>query len=282
MCSYRDRRGNACTMAFCPDHWSEVGGVVYCRRHAGTISAMGSDLEVGALPELENRGPSLVSWVADEIGPDVEELLRAAARSGETVRTNSGVKVVFDHKRRRRWERSWKLIEPTGISVKVALTVNEDEDDALIDVRVNSNVIARGVPSGSRGAAPASASAARWTGSSASSSIASSSTTSPPRSPRSAPPTPASARERRGTATSSGTPELGGVSSATCKSPALTITRGSRPPRWRSDDVEQRRPSAARRSRRSSRTAEGERDGRPPRRGWRGAPECPGHRRCMT
>ncbi len=28
----------------------------------------------------------------------------------------------------------------------MALTVNEDEDDALVDVRVNSNVIARGVP----------------------------------------------------------------------------------------------------------------------------------------
>jgi hypothetical protein len=146
MCAYHDRRGRACTVAFCPDHWSEVGGVVYCRRHAGTISAMGADTEIGALPELENRGPSLVSWVADEIGPEVEGLLRRAARGGESVKTESAVKVIFDHKRRRRWERSWKLIEPTGISLKVALTVNEDEDDALIDVRVNSNVIARGVP----------------------------------------------------------------------------------------------------------------------------------------
>jgi hypothetical protein len=145
-CAYRDRRGRACAMAFCPEHWSEVGGIQYCRRHAGTISAMGPGTELGALPELENRGPSLVSWVADEIGPEVEALLRGVAKNGETVKAEPEVKVIFDHKRRRRYERSWKLIEPTGISLKVALTVNEDEDDALVDVRVNSNVIARGVP----------------------------------------------------------------------------------------------------------------------------------------
>jgi len=145
-CAYRDRRGRACSMAFCPDHWSMVGGVVYCRRHAGTILALGPGTEVGALPALENRGPSLVSWVADEIGPEVEELLRATAHDGETVKAEHEVSVIFDHKRRRRWERSWKLIEPTGISLKVSLTVKEDADDALIDVRVGSKVIARGVP----------------------------------------------------------------------------------------------------------------------------------------
>ena len=123
-----------------------VGGVVYCRRHAGTISAFGEAAERGGLPELENRGPSLVSWVADEISPDVEEILRGVARRGETVKTDREVAVIFDHNRKRRWERSWKLIEPTGISIKVGLSVGEEGDDALIDVRVGSNVIARGVP----------------------------------------------------------------------------------------------------------------------------------------
>jgi hypothetical protein len=133
-------------MAFCSDHWGLVGGVVYCRRHAGTIVALGASVEPGALPELENRGPSLVSWVADDLTADVEELLRATARDGETVKTEREVRVIYDHKHRRRWERSWKLIERTGISFKVALTVDEEDDDALVDVRVDSTVIARGVP----------------------------------------------------------------------------------------------------------------------------------------
>jgi hypothetical protein len=145
-CAYRDRRGRVCAAAFCPDHWSMVGNVVYCRRHAGTIVAMGPGVDVGAMPELDNRGPSLVNHVADEIGPEVEKLLRATARDGETVKSESEVTVIFDHRRRRRWERAWKLIEPTGISLTVSLTVNEDEDDALIDVRVGATVIARGVP----------------------------------------------------------------------------------------------------------------------------------------
>jgi hypothetical protein len=145
-CAYRDRRSRTCEVAFCPAHWSMVGGVVYCRRHAGTIVAMGQGVDASAMPEVENRGPSLVGYVADEIGPEVEELLRAAANPNETVKFEKGVAVVFDHKRRRRWERSWKLLQPTGISIKISLTVKEDEDDALIDVRVGSAVIARGVP----------------------------------------------------------------------------------------------------------------------------------------
>jgi len=145
-CAYRDRRGRDCPAAFCSEHWSMVGDVVYCRRHASTIIALGPDVELGAMPALENRGPSLVNHVADEIGPEIVELLRGAARDGETVKADSEVSAIFDHQRRRRWERSWKLIEPTGISLTVSLTVNEDEDDALIDVRVGASVIARGVP----------------------------------------------------------------------------------------------------------------------------------------
>jgi hypothetical protein len=145
-CAYHDRRGRECPAAFCPEHWSMVGDVVYCRRHASTIVALGPDVELGAMPALENRGPSLVNHVADEIGPQIVELLRAAARNGETVKADPEVAAIFDHQRRRRWERIWKLIEPTGISLTVSLTVNEDGDDALIDVRVGASVIARGVP----------------------------------------------------------------------------------------------------------------------------------------
>lgn len=145
-CAYRDRRGHSCDVTFCPQHRSMVGGVVYCRRHAGIISAHEEIAETTGLPELENRGPSLVAWVADDLTADVEAILRAVAHDGETVKTEHELAVIFDHKRRRRWERSWKLIESTGISLKVALTVDEDEDDALLDVRVGSNVIARGVP----------------------------------------------------------------------------------------------------------------------------------------
>jgi hypothetical protein len=133
-------------MAFCPEHWSMVGGVVYCRRHAGTIVAMGPGVEPAGMPELENRGPSLVAWVADKINDEVIGLLRAAATEGETVVSDAEVAVVYGHSRRRRWERSWKLIQPRMIALKVSLTVTEGDDEALVELRVGSNIVARGVP----------------------------------------------------------------------------------------------------------------------------------------
>lgn len=145
-CAYTDRHGRSCSTAFCPDHWSAVGGVVYCRRHAGTIAALGENAATMALPELNNRAASLVSWIADGIDEDVTRLLGDAARRLETVKREAEVAMVLDVNRRRRWERSWKLIESTGISLKVSLQVSADSDDALIEARVGSYVVARGVP----------------------------------------------------------------------------------------------------------------------------------------
>ncbi|HEY7926958.1 MAG TPA: hypothetical protein VIG86_05995 [Candidatus Dormibacteraeota bacterium] len=145
-CAYRDRRGQTCTTAFCPDHRSMVGGVVYCRRHASTITALGAGADARSLPELENRGASLVDWMADAISDGVVAMLASTARESETVKTEEEVTVIFDAQRRRRWERSWKLIENTGVSIKVSLQVAADADDALVDARVGTFVVARGVP----------------------------------------------------------------------------------------------------------------------------------------
>ncbi|MEO9045207.1 MAG: hypothetical protein ABI352_09325 [Candidatus Dormibacter sp.] len=132
--------------AFCPEHRSMVGGIVYCRRHARTITALGAGGDAQPLPEVENRGPSLVDWMADAISDMVVAILETIARTSETVRIEEEVTLVFDAHRRRRWERSWKLIESTGVSLKVSLQVAADTDDALVDARVGTSVVARGVP----------------------------------------------------------------------------------------------------------------------------------------
>lgn len=145
-CAYHDLRGRTCGMAFCPEHWQSVGGVIYCRRHAGTITALGATSRDGPLPDLDNRGPSLVNWIAEDISAGVAELLERVARVGETVQTDTKVTAIFDQNRHKRWERSWKLIENTGVSLKVGVEVSDDTDDALIDARVGSYIVARGVP----------------------------------------------------------------------------------------------------------------------------------------
>lgn len=123
-----------------------VGGVVYCRRHASTIAALGAETAARYLPDLENRGASLVDWVADAISDGIVTMLDSTARDSETVKTEEDVIVIFDAHRRRRWERSWKLIEDTGVSLKVSLQVAADADDALVEARVGTYVVARGVP----------------------------------------------------------------------------------------------------------------------------------------
>lgn len=123
-----------------------VGGIVYCRRHAGTITALGERADSGGLPDLNNRGPSLVSWIAADLSTSVEALLSGYARGNERVKADSEVTVIFDQNRRRGWERCWKLVESTGVNLKIGVRVAEEGDDALVDARVNSSVVARGVP----------------------------------------------------------------------------------------------------------------------------------------
>ena len=145
-CAYADRHGKVCDAAFCPDHRATVNGVVYCRRHSSTITALGENARTLAMPELDSRAASLVSWMADSLDADVSALLAESARANESVASDAEVTVVLDTNRRRRWERSWKLIENTGISLKVSLQVAADQDDAMVEARVGAFVVARGVP----------------------------------------------------------------------------------------------------------------------------------------
>ena len=145
-CGYRDRRGRACRATFCPEHSVVVDHVRYCRRHAGTMRALGQRGHVrSGLPDIDNRGPSLVNFIADHLDPTVTALLESVARPEERVLGDSEVTMAFDPDRNPRWERSWKLVESTGVVVKVTVFV-EDRRDAVVTVRVGSELVAEGVP----------------------------------------------------------------------------------------------------------------------------------------
>ena len=145
-CGYVDRRSRACGTAWCPDHQSIVGGMVYCRRHAGVVGAL-SGAEQAVMPDLENRAPSLVNWV----GRDVEQVIRDLVSGyGDRLHTDrlvaDPVHLVFlGPERARVWERSWKLVDHTGWSLRVALEVDEVRDTEVA-VRVGRNVVARMTP----------------------------------------------------------------------------------------------------------------------------------------
>lgn len=145
-CAYRDRRGRKCSAAFCPAHSVAFSGVSYCRRHAGTVQAIGElARDPGGRPDLDDRAPALVDWIARDLDKDIRTLLARNARPGESVISDDAVRLAHDFRRNPRWERSWRIVEHTGPVLNVTLHVAED-DDALVHVRVGTETVANGIP----------------------------------------------------------------------------------------------------------------------------------------
>ena len=145
-CAYRDGRGRECRAVHFADHGVSIDGKFYCRRHAGVVRAVGAEkTPQGGLPDVVNRAPSLVSWIARDLDANVRRLLSGAAGTGESVIADETVHVARDFNRKARWEQSWRLVDHTGVILKVTIQVFE-ENDSLVRVHVGSGVIADGVP----------------------------------------------------------------------------------------------------------------------------------------
>jgi hypothetical protein len=146
LCSYRDRRGRMCDLVFCADHGVTLYGAPYCRRHGSTVQAIGElAADPNGRPDIDDRTPSLVNWIARDLNQHIRALLEAASREGETVIVDDAVRLSRDHNRNLRWERSWRLVEHTGLVLKVTVHVSE-ENDALVRINVGSEMVADGIP----------------------------------------------------------------------------------------------------------------------------------------
>lgn len=145
-CAYRDRRGRSCQAAFCPAHSVSLSGVTYCRRHADTLQAIGElAAEPNGLPDVNDRAPSLVNWIARDLDQSIRLLLGRAARGGESVVIDHAVHLVHDHSHRARWEQSWRIVEHAGLVLKVSVHITDD-NDTLVHVRVGAEKVAYRVP----------------------------------------------------------------------------------------------------------------------------------------
>lgn len=135
-----------CQTAFCPLHGESIAGVAYCRRHAGTVRAIGAlASDPNGRPDLDDRTPSLVNWISRELDGHIRGLLERTAREGETVLADEAVRLSRDHQRNLRWERSWRLVESTGLVLKVTIHVSE-ENNSLVRINVGSEMVADGIP----------------------------------------------------------------------------------------------------------------------------------------
>jgi hypothetical protein len=145
-CTYVDRRGRTCGTACCPAHGISVDGATYCRRHAGTVQAVGTpEGNPGGNPDLNDRAPSLVNWIARDLDKAVRANLNKIARPGETIIADEHVHLARDQIRRTRWSRSWRLIDHTGLVLKVTVYTNDD-DDSTVHILVGGVTVPCGVP----------------------------------------------------------------------------------------------------------------------------------------
>jgi len=145
-CAYRDRRERSCPTATCPAHSVTVGGATYCRRHAGTVQAIGELAKnPSGLPDLSDRGPGLINWIARDLDKDIRTLLARTVRPGESVIVDDAVRLKHDHWRQARWERSWRIVEHTGPVLAVTVQMSED-DESRVHVRVGAEMVADSVP----------------------------------------------------------------------------------------------------------------------------------------
>ncbi len=145
-CTYTDRRGQSCSTAFCSAHSVSVAGVPYCRRHAGTLVAIGELAQnPRGLPDVADRGPALVNCIVRDLDKDIRSLLAGPIRPGERLIVDDAVHLIHDQWRRARWERSWRIVEPTGRVLAVTVHVAED-DQSRVRVRVAAEMVADTVP----------------------------------------------------------------------------------------------------------------------------------------
>jgi hypothetical protein len=145
-CAYRDRRGRTCRTASCRSHGIALNGTRYCRRHAGTLQAL--DRTSGrpvTVPDVSDRAASLVNWIARDLDTSIRASLAKAAQAGETVLADDYVHLVRDQTRDARWERGWRIVDHTGLVLKVTLFVN-DSDDSIVYMRLGEVIIASGTP----------------------------------------------------------------------------------------------------------------------------------------
>ncbi|MFN2582494.1 MAG: hypothetical protein ABR498_07120 [Candidatus Dormibacteria bacterium] len=145
-CNYIDRRSRPCTTTWCSVHWHTVAGRQYCRRHANLVEQLCGVPAAGGWPDVDNRAASLTGWIGRELDGVVSELFTEVVPPGGARLVNEPVRLVLTPRgSSRRWQRSWKLVDHTGVLNKVAIEVDESNDSDVL-ARVDTELIGHGVP----------------------------------------------------------------------------------------------------------------------------------------
>jgi hypothetical protein len=94
------------------------------------------------LPDIDNRAPSLLEYMARRLHAGAVELLQqeGAQRPGSAITVDSLHATMAGTPRVRGWEHRWRLLDHTGPLSTVGLRVDE-ERDSVVQVKVDGNVV---------------------------------------------------------------------------------------------------------------------------------------------
>jgi hypothetical protein len=145
-CTYVDRRQVKCGTTWCDEHSRIVLGLPYCRRHATVAPSLSNGFFTHMLPDVENRAPSLATWVGGELDTAVRIALTADAPHKDAYVVSGAVRPVrVPGSTMPVWLRSWTLVDSTGVLQHVSIEVDEEDDRAVV-VRVGGEPMGRHQP----------------------------------------------------------------------------------------------------------------------------------------
>ena len=145
-CTYVDRRQVKCGTTWCDEHSRVVLGLPYCRRHATVAPSLKNGFFTHMLPDVENRAPSLATWVGGELDTAVRIALTADAPHKDAYVVSGAVRPVrVPGSTMPVWLRSWTLVDSTGVLQHVSIEVDEEDDRAVV-VRVGGEPMGRHQP----------------------------------------------------------------------------------------------------------------------------------------
>lgn len=120
-----------------------VANSVYCRRHAGIMAAvLALPDEERELPDLDNRAPSLLEYIARRLHASAVQLLQqeGGAHPGSAINVDPMHATMAGTPRVRGWEHRWRLLDQTGPLATVGIRIDE-ESDSTVQVKVDGNVV---------------------------------------------------------------------------------------------------------------------------------------------
>ena len=145
-CVYVDRGSRACRQPCCDEHGRSVAAERFCLRHAGVMDALlGDPTNILRKPDVDNRAPSLVAWIARTLATPLEAMLAELARDGEGVIPEPLRPIIADDGVGQTWRRSWQLTDGSRPRLVVGVEVDEANDESVI-VTVYTEVVRRDTP----------------------------------------------------------------------------------------------------------------------------------------